>query len=466
MNPILYFPKSPDEQLKPSAGSGRYYARLSQTETIPAPVSGGLLAAWIFEAFDAQWFDQNLELPSASDWIEYYERVPVFVLELLVDAGQSGHFGEFKTIQSFDKDENEPEEWFSITAIPTEGRALGEGETPVFIYSNLYQPGIPASLKDIGQPSKEISERLQKTASTAHIPDAKDKDVDTALNKIGKIDYAVVYDVGQGNAIGFCNSHNSVEAYLDLGGGVTRNAFTFPSALKNFCFTNRPPIILTHWDFDHWSSAHRDANSLNSTWIAPRQSVGPTHVALMASIMKSGTLCLLSPTFPSGWRNQFYLEHCTGKGRNHSGLALTLSEKSKGAGDHMLFPGDARYDYIPSFGSAKKYLSVVAPHHGADMKKHLAPTCPTLPASRLVYSFGAGNSFRHPRLATRTDHSTQGWRDPNLTSGAPSYEVRETASRLRSMLGHVLMAWKTWKTPPLLPCGGASPSCQLQAQQL
>src|SRR5262249_13535328 len=160
----------------------------------------------------------------------------------------------------------------------------------------------------------------------------------------------------------------------------------------NFCFTNQPPIILTHWDFDHWSSAHRDANSLTSTWIAPRQSVGPTHVALMASIMKTGRLLLLSPTFPSGWRKQMYLEYCTGKGRNHSGIALTLSQKLKGGGQLMLFPGDARYDYIPSF-AATNYLSVVVPHHGGDMKKRLAPTCPGVAASRLVYSFGAGNSF-------------------------------------------------------------------------
>jgi hypothetical protein len=464
MNHILHFPEDPREQPEPFVGSGRYYALLSQTETIPAPIPGGLLAAWIFEAFDAQWFEQNPEPPSPDNWIGYYERVPLFVLEMLVEPAQFGRFDAFKTIHAADDEGDEPDEWFSIMAGPTEGRVLGEGETPVFIYSNLYQAGIPASLKEIGRPDAATSALLRKTVSTSHIPDAKDKDVDVALNNVGKIEYAVTYDVGQGNAIGFCSSGNSVEAYLDLGGGVTRNAFTFPGPLKHFCFTSRPPVILTHWDFDHWSSAHRDTNSLKSTWIAPRQSVGPTHVALMASIMKSGKLHLLSRTFPVGWHNQIYLEHCTGKGRNHSGLALTLSEESKGEGEHMLFPGDARYDHIPSFASAKHFLSVVAPHHGADMKKPLAPTCPGFSASRLVYSFGAGNSFQHPRLVTRTDHGKQGWRDPNVAPRAPSYEVRETANRFRSSLGHVLLGWKTYGTPPSLPCGGGT--CQLQAQQL
>lgn len=465
MNHILYFPKDPREQLKPFAGSGRYYARLSQTETIPAPVPGGVLAAWQFEGFDAEWFNQNPEPPSPVNWIEYYERAPLFVLEVFVEPAQFGRFDAFETIHAADDEGDEPDEWFSITASPTEGRVLGEGETPVFIYSNLYQAGIPASLKEIGRPDGATSARLRKTTSTSHIPDAKDKEVDTALNAIGNIEYAVAYDVGQGNAIGFCNSKDWVEAYFDLGGGVTRNAFTFPSALKSFCFTHQPAILLSHWDFDHWSSANRDINSLKSTWIAPRQTVGPTHVALMASITKAGgKLHLLSRTYPAVWRNQIYVEHCTGKGRNHSGLALTLSEKSNGAGEHMLFPGDARYDHIPSFASAKQYLSVVAPHHGADMKKRLAPLCPSLPASRLVYSFGAGNSFHHPRLVTRTDHDKQSWRDPNVTLSAPSYEVRETANRLRSSLGHVMLGWKTYGTPPSLPCGGGT--CQLHVQQL
>jgi len=333
----------------------------------------------------------------------------------------------------------------------------------VFIYSNLYQPGLPASLKEIQEVDAKTSTQLRKAVSTAHIPDAKDKDVDAALAKVGTIEYAVVYDVGQGNAIGFCNSNDSVEAYFDLGGGVTRNAFTFPTALKNFCFTNQPPIILSHWDFDHWSSANRETNSLKSTWIAPRQSVGPTHVALMARIRSSGALLLLPRTFSPGWRKQFYLELCTGTGRNHSGLALTLSERPKGAGKEMFFPGDARYTRIPSFTSSKKYLSVVAPHHGADMRNHTTPSCPSLSQSRLVYSFGAGNSFSHPRLVTRTDHDSNGWRDPNVTFGASAYEVRETSNRVAAPFGHVLLGWKTYGAAPTLACGGSS--CQLQAQQ-
>jgi len=260
------------------------------------------------------------------------------------------------------------------------------------------------------------------------------------------------------------NQTNSVEAYFDLGGGVLANAGTFPSSLQQFCFTKQPPVILSHWDFDHWSSANRDTSSLNSTWIAPRQSVGPSHAALMASIMKTGRLLLLPAGFPAAWRGQLFLERCTGSGRNHSGIALTLSEMPAGGGEKMLFPGDARYSCLPSYSSQQSYLSAVVPHHGADMRNRTVPYCPKQSQSRLVYSFGAGNTFSHPRMITRQDHDAAGWRDPLVTPGAPSYEVRETAYRIPSPRGHVLLGWNTHLTPPPLPCGAAF--CQLQARQL
>jgi hypothetical protein len=311
-----------------------------------------------------------------------------------------------------------------------------------------------------------LATRLRKVVSTAHIPDATDKEIDNALGNLAKakIDWAVVYDVGQGNSIGLCNGRGSVEAYFDLGGGVLANAATFPSTLKNFCFTRNPPIILSHWDFDHWSSANRDTNALARTWLAPRQSVGPTHVALMTSIMSSGKLLLAPPGLATKWRGQLQLEFCNGSGRNHSGIALTLSEKPNGVGEQMLFPGDARYPCLPSLSSKQNYLSAVAPHHGADMKNRTVTTCLGLNPSRLVYSFGAGNTFSHPRYVTRVDHNGAGWHDPVIAAGAAHYEVRETANRGSSSLGHVLLGWKRHGTAPTLPCFGLQ--CQLKVQQL
>ena len=312
-------------------------------------------------------------------------------------------------------------------------RALNEGEVSITIYSNLYAAGIPASLVEAGPVDPETSARLTKAVSTAHIPDATEQEVDNALAGVAgaSIEWVVAYDVGQGNSIGLCEPGGSVRAYFDLGGGVNGNAFTFPTALTHFCFTLQPPVILSHWDFDHWSSANRDKRSHGMTWIAPRQSIGPTHLALMTSIMSAGTLLLLPTGFAAKWRGQLYLELCTGKGRNHSGLAMTLSKRSAGGGEQMLFPGDARYTYIPSFPNppTSQYLSVVVPHHGGDMRSHTVPSCPSRPSSRLVYSYGPNNTFKHPRKVTQTDHDTAGWLDPLITTGAAAYEVRNTETR-------------------------------------
>jgi hypothetical protein len=477
MNPILIPPKWSYEEVPLNHGSGRYYAQFSQVERLSDAAGELYPAIWVLEAFDSQWFEMN-PLPATPDGLtDYYTRALLFVLELKVETPTAWRLNRLSTIHEANAgEEGEPEDWFLVIAEPLGGRALDEGEVLLTIYPNLYLAGIPASLVEAGPVDPETSARLKRAVSTAHILDATEQEVDNALTGVAgaSIDWAVTYDVGQGDSIGLCEPKGSVKAYFDLGGGVNGNAKTFPTALTHFCFTQQPPIILSHWDFDHWSSANRDTRSHGMTWIAPRQAVGPTHLALMTNITSAGKLLLVptggAPTWPKGfiakWRGQLYLELCTGKGRNHSGLALTLSEKASGGGEQMLFPGDARYTHIPSFPNppTSQYLSVVAPHHGGDMRSRTAPVCPSHAASRLIYSYGLGNTFSHPRNITRTDHDTNGWRDPLFTSAAFAYEVRETASRGKTLFGHVLLGWKTCAAIPALTCSGAA--CQLEAQQL
>jgi hypothetical protein len=466
VNAFLKYPRQAGEVPQPYFGSGRYYLRLSQVESVPAPEPGGSRSIWLMEGFDAQWFEQNSEVLKGDGWLDYYELAELFVLEIHVPRGPGWSFLPFGILHAAEAEDSEPDEWFLLEAERLNGGAPREDQIRLLIYSNLYQQGIPATMNAFQLVEERKARLLRAAVSTAHIPRASAADVDAALAAVGNVDWAVVYDVGQGNAVGLCDWTGAVVAYFDFGGGVLANRLSFPSALKGFCFSQRAPIVLSHWDFDHWSSANRDTNSLKSTWIAPDQSVGTTHVALMASIVKAGKLLLVPSGFPPIWRQQIYLELCTGKskGRNHSGLALTLSEKPCGAGGRMLFPGDARYNVVPSFTAAGGYCSVVAPHHGADMRSSMTPTCPSQAHSRLVYSFGAGNTFGHPRTVTRQHHDTNGWRDPTITLGSPTYEVRETANRAAGSLGHILLGWKTHVTRPPLPCSGAV--CQLQAQQV
>jgi hypothetical protein len=471
-NPILIPPETPSEKPPQNYGSGHYYARFSQSERLSDSRGESYPAIWIFEAFDRVWFDANA-LPSTTDGLtDYFNRAQLFVLEIEVKTSMDWRLSALSAVQSADADDSEPDDWFIIQLAPLNARRLNEGEVPMTVYPNLYLPGIAATLVEIESADPETSTHLKLVVNTAHIPDATEQDVENALAPVASasIDWVVAYDVGQGNSMGLCEPNGTVKAYFDLGGGVNANAKTFPTALTHFCFTQQPPIILSHWDFDHWSSGNRDTRSLGMVWIAPRQPVGPIHLAMMTSIMAAGSptknLLLIPPGFLPKRHGQLYLELCTGTGRNHSGLALTLSEQATGAGNQMLFPGDARYTYIPSFPNppTNHYLSVAVPHHGGDMKSHTVPLCPSLSPSRLVYSYGPRNTFRHPRHVTRTDHDGAGWRDPAITAVAPVYEVRETSSRGIGALGHVLMGWTTHLSVPILPCGGLS--CQLGAQQI
>jgi hypothetical protein len=468
MNPFLIPPEPKGQKLELNPGSGRYYARFSQAETLSERRGELYPAVWLFEAFDAAWFDRNQRPALLDDVAEYYHNAKLFVLEITVKSPKARPVGGLAAVAASDADNAEPEDWFIIQAIPLDGRALNDGEVSVVIYPNLYLAGITASLVEAAPVDPETSDRLKRAVSTAHIPDATELEVKDALAILAgtSIDWVVTYDVGQGNSIGLCGSDGFVKAYFDLGGGVLANVRTFPTALTRFCFTQQPPIILSHWDFDHWSSANRDRQSHSMTWIAPRQSVGPTHVALMTMIVQAGRLLLVPPGSPPRRYGQVYLELCTGRSRNGSGFALTLSEQANGAGQQMLFPGDARYTFIPSFPNppTNRYLSVVVPHHGGDMTSNIVPICPQGAASRLVYSHGRGNTFRHPRPVTRIDHAASGWRDPLITPGTPVHEIRETVNRGTSGLGHVLLGWQTHAITPPLPCGGGY--CRLQAQQL
>jgi hypothetical protein len=60
--------------------------------------------------------------------------------------------------------------------------------------------------------------------------------------------------------------------YFDLGGAVNGNLGTFPPELRRFCFSTHPPVVLSHWDWDHWSSASRGGRDVESTGV-PRANV-------------------------------------------------------------------------------------------------------------------------------------------------------------------------------------------------
>jgi len=452
---VLFVPKLEYSAGAELPGNGRFYARFSQAEAMTDENDEPETFALFFEAFEADWFDRYQGSLEPDSRPQLYREARLALLEIRTPREGMGEFMTY--VETADQPQTS---WVEIYS------HKGGGGTPLYVYANLFQEPVNRAFDKIGRVDDDRARRLEQTVNLDHLPDATDEELDAALLPVGKspIPYAIAYDVGQGNAAGLYGTDDFVKAYLDIGGGAGAHVFSFPAALKSFCFTRHPVIILSHWDHDHWSSAWRAPAAFNQTWIAPRQSIGAIQAAVVARVLSTGRLLLISSPFPPRHYGRLMLERCTGTGRNNSGLAVTLSQKEKGKGLQMLFPADAQYRYVGSCAPGKSFLSMVAPHHGATPKSSVVPASIGRPASRLVYSYGRGNSYGHATKPARGAHHAAGWQDPKVPPKVPGGDVRNTEDRGAAGLGHILLAWAVASTPPPMCCGGVS--CQLGAVQL
>lgn len=431
----------------------RLYAVLDQAEVLR-----GRTVRFLFDAVHAAWFDETqptaedagnvrlalAELDFPSD--EFLRLLcPGLAGRVLTGAPWSRRVGRLLDGAGL---------WFELV--------LGTSGPPLMVYPNLYAAPQKHALEHIRLLRPGQSRRQRKTFSLNRAWTASQQSIQNLLGGIGSIAHAIAYDVGQGSCHGLVTPRGPVGCYYDFGGGVAGHAATFPGALAQFCgcASSRPPIVLSHWDWDHWSSANRWPAALSAEWLAPLQRIGAIHWTFAQSIIAAGGRVLLWPAgLASVTSGHLTVEKCTGSGRNHSGLALVLSEHANRGGQAMLFPGDARYAAVPS--GRHTYASVVAPHHGADMRSRFVPSSPRNAHSRVAYSFGAPNTYGHPTGAAQQDHHSAGWLHGNL-GGRPDLR-RDTSVRGSSGLGHVSLHWAARNRPPAVYCGGKH--CDLAATQ-
>lgn len=439
----------------------RVYARIEAVES-----DAKSKPLWIrLDGVDADWFEATLN--EQTDVRAYFQSMPLVAIEFdpnvlsmvstispLLDL--SGN--EFDDIATDD-----PNLWLELE--------FGPSGFECEVYWNLTAAPVPAMARArVARPPAVAA--LRKTYDLdRHFSPASAAAIQQELSRVGSVDGVVVYDVGQGSAAGLVDHQCRPLLYADIGGGVTRNRHTFPAALTHFCTCTKAPIVLSHWDWDHWASAGRGQNkSLRThTWIAPMQkAVGPSHLSFAQAIQSKGKLLLWARGTQSPITSgSLTLERCTAAGRNHSGIALIVDGPV--GKNPILFPGDARYGAIPSGLGA--YDSVVVPHHGADMNYRSTPASPGAGHSRAIYSYGPGNTFTggtgtvsHPAWITRTDHDSRGWSDSKVSAVLP-WQVRQTEDRSAlSNLGHVYGTWTSVSVTPLLACGG-SPTCDLEPTQ-
>jgi hypothetical protein len=395
------------------------------------------------------------------DLARFYATIPLYLLEIRVGLSDFGLFAEatpllFSVGAALDALEGT---WVRIDL--AEGAGL-----PADLYFNLFADPIPTGITSVTPAGARESALLEALDPLANKRDATEAEIAEALDLDSPIDEIAIYDVGQGAANGLISGHE-VQCYFDFGGGVAGNRKTFPTALKFFCRCVAPPIILSHWDHDHWSAQGRRRQFRTHTWIVPRQhSAGskraPHHSSLIAAILKVGRIVVF-PSKSSVTVGQLIISECTGSTKNTSGLALVAHPPSTSSGElPVLMTADAGYgDLFNSVSSNPDFDAIVCPHHGGRSNSPTIPAPPSWTYQRLIYSYGPGNTYKHPLPATYNSHDYEKWYDARVPSSATPI-VRNTADRTAVGLGHVGFDWDAHSAPAKLACGGLT---DLDAQQ-
>lgn len=294
----------------------------------------------------------------------------------------------------------EADRWYRLSIGPKGHAALSFG-TP------YAAEGEPTRIEDIAflDARREPARSLSRLVSLDDLPDGQEAGIRKILTRpLLKSTFVAVYNVGQGSCSAICAEPNFPIVYFDFGGGVTQNASTYPAGLQ-FCFTQKPPVILSHWDLDHWVSGQRHSEALDLKWIVPRQRMGPTHRKFAAELHQRGNLVI----WPAGVASIStsigqLLKLPSHRNRNYSGIVLIAT-----LGDDLarvLCPGDAPYHRIPADVLTNLH-GLVATHHGGNYRADIPP--PANGIGAVAYSFGLNNSYGHPRPVAIRKHVASGW---------------------------------------------------------
>lgn len=257
-----------------------------------------------------------------------------------------------------------------------------------------------------------------------------------------------VFDVGQGDCIGLRDQNDDVFAYVDYGGNEyhpdNKNPSHTATRLPVLSGPHYVPVILTHWDKDHyWSANKKNPAAQQCEWLAPRQWVSPQAARFAAKLANAKcwpeSLGSKAASFAVGTDYEVEIRKCEAfptnaksEDRNHSGLAITIARKPLGeVATHMLLPGDCAFDRIPSLPGNLSLCAVVAYHHGASTdwcvktEQALAKACSP---HNMAYSYGT-HAYGQPNHYSHPNRSNYQNCNPNWDQGAKTTEEARANGR-------------------------------------
>lgn len=356
------------------------YARVDQIE--PLDDADRSLSTVLLDCVDAIWLDEvsdRVTHLSDGELDEADSRISIIAVSSnLLDA-----VGE---------DADDSLEWFRLELGDADGAPVAEQ------FHNLFQDPTERGVINARPVTPPENAMLKSLAGWRDIEATAPTVIEEVLAGIGPVDAVAVYDVGQGAATALL-SRGFPTLYFDLGGSAIGNWRSFPQPLQRFCTTADPPVVLSHWDWDHWSSALRDDQLMHQRWILPIQDragdLGAVHARFLAMLRTRSTdihwwdygtpPITLHPTGVTVFR-----AWGTQTSRNESGLALSVSRN----GRTVLLPADASLPSVWSNASSIDYLMV--PHHGGRTTLTTIPPPNNRSRDHLVYSYGVANMYQHP----------------------------------------------------------------------
>ena len=245
------------------------YARVDQFEPLDDADRGASIV--LLDCVDAMWLDEvgdRVAHLSDRELDEADSRISVIAVSS-------------NLLDGVDEDADDSPEWFRLELGDPDGAPVAEQ------FHNLFQDPTERGVIDARPVTPPENILLKRLAGWHDIEATAPTAIEEVLAGIGPVDAVAVYDVGQGAATALL-SGGLPTLYFDLGGSAIGNWRSFPQPLQRFCITDDPPVVLSHWDWDHWSSALRDDRLLHQRWILPIQDragdLGAVHARFLAML--------------------------------------------------------------------------------------------------------------------------------------------------------------------------------------
>ena len=232
------------------------------------------------------------------------------------------------------------------------------------------------------------------------------KKIARVLSSVNGVSSLLVRDVGQASFSSLGNKHGKAILHYDVGFPISFNGHTAPE-IFDLDTSEKPPIILSHWDWDHLHAAFLYPHLMDCTWIVPDQGLGPGAARLARILAAKGLLLVQRAGTMAGFPNG-EIAHANGPQTSANDAGLT-ARATLASGCSALLTGDVDYTFL-THGSIGPVNHLVATHHGARFASGAtAIPAPVAESGTLLLSYGSRNRYRHPHPDALKLHTDAGW---------------------------------------------------------